>query len=112
MKIIVTGGRYYKDYAMLDDVLNLFPQVSCIIQGGATGADLLAREYAKDNDIKCKTYDAEWDIHGKAAGPIRNRIMLKENKDSIVIAFPGGKGTENCIQEAVKLNMIILRVEK
>ena len=109
-KLIITGGRDYNDYAMVVDVLNhLNPSV--VIQGGATGADALAREWALDNGKEVITYNADWDIHGKSAGPIRNKQMCSEHKDAILIAFQGGKGTENCVNEAVKLNMIVLRVE-
>ena len=53
---------------------------------------------------------ANWDLHGKAAGPIRNRTMLNAHPNAIVVAFPGGRGTDNCISEAQARNMTILRV--
>jgi hypothetical protein len=36
---------------------------------------------------------ADWEKHGKAAGPLRNEEMLIDYKPKRVIAFPGGKGT-------------------
>lgn len=107
--VIVTGGRDYRDQAMVDDVLNSF-NISLLIQGGAQGADQLALEYAKEKEIAYFTYEADWNKHGKAAGPIRNREMLLANLDAIVVAFPGGLGTENCIKQALQLNMIVFKV--
>lgn len=111
-KVVVTGGRYYSDSVMVFDVLD-FLRPDILFQGGANGADLLAKEWAGDFDCEVVTVEANWDKHGKAAGPIRNGEMLdKAGSDAIVIAFPGGKGTENCIKQAKERNMIVLRVEE
>lgn len=109
-KVIVTGGRDYEDYNMVADVLEfLNPEI--VIQGGASGADKLADEWASEFS-KSITVEADWKTHGKAAGPIRNKQMLDSHPDAVVVAFPGGKGTENCVSLAKSKNMIILRVEK
>lgn len=110
-KVIVTGGRDYNDFVMVTDILD-FIKPDLVIQGGATGADSQARNYCAEWHIECLTYEADWNKFGRVAGPIRNKQMCSEHQDAIVIAFPGGKGTENCIKEAVKLNMIVMRVEK
>lgn len=107
--IIVTGGRTYDDWIMVQDILELF-KIKTIIQGGAFGADQLARGYAKLHNIECITVQALWDLHGKAAGPIRNREMLVRFPDAIVIAFPGGPDTTNCVKQALELNHIVLTV--
>ena len=109
-QIIVTGGRGYDDFNMVSDILDLF-DIGAIIQGGANGADKLAREYAKLKHLEYTTVIAEWDKHGRAAGPIRNRQMLQMFPEAIVLAFPGGAGTDNCVKTAVELNMIVLRVQ-
>ena len=96
---------------MLQDVLKIL-KPSLIVQGGAKGADELARLYAEHYLVNYKTFEADWCLHGKAAGPIRNKEMLLAHSDAVVVAFPGGKGTENCVKTAVELNMIVLRVEK
>lgn len=110
--VIVTGGRDYDDFAMVADVLEaLSPER--IVQGGALGADQNARRWAEASGVECVTVEADWDKHGKAAGPIRNREMLERFRgDSLLVAFPGGKGTENCVKTAVALNYVVLRVEK
>ena len=109
--IIVTGGRDYDDWAMLQDVLSAF-DAKLIVQGGAQGADRMARKYAEDNKIVSVTVEANWNKHGRAAGPIRNREMLMEYPEAIVVAFPGGAGTANCVKQAVELNRIVLMVHK
>jgi predicted polyphosphate/ATP-dependent NAD kinase len=103
-RVLVTGGRDYQDratvYRVLDE-LHASRCIECLIEGGATGADTLAREWAKahlapENRIR---EDANWKKHGRAAGPIRNAEMLRHNP-SLVIAFPGGKGTADMVAKA------------
>ena len=102
MKILVCGGRTYSDY---QTVLNTLEEYVCsaslVIQGGAKGADELARRASKVLEIPCKEFKANWEKYGKSAGPIRNRQMLVEGKPDLVIAFKGGKGTNNMINLAL-----------
>jgi hypothetical protein len=107
--IIVTGGREYDDWNTLKSVLDLI-NPDLIIQGGANGADELAKKWSDLNFKSSPTYEADWNQHGKSAGPIRNRQMMSAYPDAILVAFPGGIGTADCINAAVEKNMIVLRV--
>lgn len=110
-EIIITGGRDYDDWAMVQDVL-LFLNPGLVIQGGAEGADKLAKEWCEYNNVNCVQIDADWNTHGKSAGPKRNLKMVQDFPKAIIVAFPGGKGTENCIKTAVGFNRIVMRIEK
>ncbi len=107
--VIITGGRDYDDFAMVEDVLN-FINPEKVIQGGAKGADKLAADWALRNDKTLMTYEANWDDYGRSAGPRRNREMLNSNNSAIVIAFKGGIGTADCVAAAIERNMIVLQV--
>ncbi len=112
LKLVITGGRKYDDYVMFEDVLDLFKPTEIYVGDCPTGADRLAREYAEYHDIMIHVYEADWDKYGKSAGPIRNRQMLAAaGPAAIVVAFPGGKGTANCVETAVGFNMIVLEVK-
>ncbi len=82
-----------------------------IIEGGAKGADELARSWARINSVPCYTYRADWDQYGKAAGSIRNQTMLDDGKPDRVLAFPGGTGTADMVRRAKKANLPITMVE-
>lgn len=103
--IIVCGGRDFtqREYAfrVLDELL---PIVSHIHEGGAAGADNLARMWAVARGIKWTAHHAPWETHGKRAGIIRNVEMLRsllatqrpdDAHSCLVVAFPGGRGTEH-----------------
>lgn len=109
MKVLVCGGRQFNDYLnaslALDD-LNL-GEGDTIIEGGASGADACAFNYATYRGISCETFQADWQAHGKKAGPIRNQRMLDEGKPDMVVAFPGGKGTADMKKRAKKAGLVV-----
>ena len=113
MRVLVCGGRDFEDTSLLEDVLSDVywslsheeQQSFVLIEGGARGADRLARNFLMqtlglDPDYHLATYPALWTIYGKKAGPIRNQQMLDEGKPDLVVAFPGGKGTADMVCRA------------
>jgi hypothetical protein len=84
--------------------------ISEIIHGGAKGADLFAGKWATMNGIKETAVPADWNKHGRAAGPIRNQLMLEMKPDGVV-AFPGGRGTADMANRAEKSGIKVMRVD-
>jgi len=115
MKVIVTGGRTYLNkiqlFETLDAIMRSENKIDVLIQGGASGADSLAMCWANTRNVECKTYWAQWDKFGKEAGRKRNRLMLFENQDAVVIAFKGGRGTGHCVEMAKSLNMKVILIK-
>ena len=92
MKIAVTGGRTYMNKPELFEILDTIHKeygIKRLIHGGAKGTDTLAEMWAKDNNIPTDIFLPDWDKYGKAAGPIRNKLILDEKPD-MVIVFPDG----------------------
>ncbi|RYF78774.1 MAG: DUF2493 domain-containing protein [Cytophagaceae bacterium] len=77
-KVVVAGSRELTDYALvcekLDNLLRNKATVE-IVHGGCRGADLLGKRYAAERGYACREVEADWDTHGKNAGPIRNKEM-------------------------------------
>lgn len=103
MRVLVCGSRHFNDYELLEKTLNGY-DITFIIEGEARGADTLARVYAGRRGIPTLPFPAQWDKHGRSAGPIRNRQMLIEGKPELIIAFrgPNSRGTQNMIDQAKK----------
>jgi hypothetical protein len=59
--------------------------------------------------VPYKTVRADWDRLGKAAGHERNGRMLLEKPDR-VIAFRGGKGTQNMVWQAREAGVATIRI--
>lgn len=114
MRVLVCGGRDYNDRSMVVNVLTKLHVeigVSCLIEGGARGADRMAREWAETSIVPIETYEADWECYGSFAGPKRNKVMLDEGKPDIVVAFPGGKGTRNMIRQARKHGVEVYEID-
>jgi len=100
MRIVVTGGRDFDDRELAISALSSLPKDTVVINGGAKGADTLCAEIAEELGMHVRTFPANWKRYGKKAGPIRNLQMLSSGPVDMVLAFPGGKGTANCIAQA------------
>lgn len=101
-KAIVCGGRDFTDrdgLFFILDRLNLTYQLTMVIEGGASGADRFAREWAHSRGIHVATVEALWHEWKRRAGHIRNAAMLTLQPD-LVIAFPGGNGTRSMVEMA------------
>lgn len=101
MRVLVCGSRHFNNEELMEDVLKQF-NITTVIEGEARGADTLARKYAERHGLDVLPFPAQWDLHGKAAGSIRNTQMLKEGKPELVIAFlhEDSRGTLNMINQA------------
>ena len=109
MRVLVCGGRDYDDWGRMCEVLDGV-KMSVLIEGCAAGADTLANRYAREHGIHIEHHPADWNKYGKAAGPIRNRQMLVEGKPDLVIAFPGGRGTANMVEQARNAGVPVQKV--
>lgn len=116
MRILFTGSRNYTNRDKVRYVLEGFfrarPElITC--QGGARGLDTLVKEEANKLGIPCETYKAEWDKYGKAAGPIRNQLMLDQFNPDLVVYFTEdlekSKGTKDMVTRAKKNKIFTMR---
>lgn len=107
--VLVCGGRDYANraavWAALDSVASYHPGFA-LVQGGARGADALARAWAAAHGHPCFTADAHWDYYGRGrAGPLRNGWMLTFMRPDFVLHFPGGSGTTDMVRRARKMGV-------
>lgn len=113
-RILVCGGQDWENrvltFGVLDGYKHFYGEKGIpivIVQGGARGADFLAKEWAIKNDVPQEEYLAEWSKYGRRAGPMRNSKMLATEPD-LVIAFPGGRGTADTMGKARKMNIPVV----
>jgi len=115
LKVLVCGGRDFNDAMTLGSWLGGIHKkqgIGLLIHGGARGADFMAGKFAEWAGIPVKEYHADWQKHGRAAGPIRNQQMLDEGKPDLVVAFDGGRGTADMIARAEKAGVRVVRATK
>lgn len=114
-RVLVCGSREYefgsKVFAELNEAEGYYGDI-IVIQGGAKGADAFAKQWALSKGVCCLQVDAAWDAFSKRAGSIRNGWMLKFAAPHIVLAFPGGTGTEDMCKQASAAGLPVYRVGK
>lgn len=112
IKLLVCGGRDYSDrekvFSLLESIHNK-RNITVLIEGGANGADALARSWARHAGVHVATVSALWEKRGRGAGPQRNAAMLSLGPDG-VLAFPGGRGTANMVQQAKDAGVKVVEV--
>ena len=113
MKVIVAGGRDFKDYRLLKETLDNFQQehgnITEVVSGGANGVDKLGEQYANENNIPIKRFVPDWEGLGKKAGHVRNRQMgdYAKEHNGMLVAFwdKQSKGTKGVINYANKIGL-------
>ena len=104
MNVVVCGGRNFWDKEYIFKSLSRFHKIhniDILINGASRGADALSAAWATENYVQVASCPANWTKYGRAAGMIRNSMMLNLNTD-YVIAFPGGKGTSGMVRLAME----------
>lgn len=116
MRVLVCGGRNFYDKQLLKstlDRLHAEQPISCIIQGGASGADFLSKHWAVAyGGMRVEEYKADWKSNSRSAGPKRNALMLLLGKPDLVVAFPGGKGTADMTRRARRAGLTVIEILK
>jgi hypothetical protein len=114
MKLLVTGDRNYTNYSIVYETIKII-QPTLVIHGACKGLDLLADKAAKALCIKTHSEPAKWDTYKKAAGPIRNRVML-EMKPDLVVGFhdniASSSGTKDMLTAAINAGTVVWLVQR
>jgi len=108
--VLVCGGRNYHDQDRVNEVLGSW-RIGRIVEGDASGADYCAKKYGQAKGIDVATHAPDWKAYGKIAGPIRNQTMLKEERPTLVVAFPGGKGTNDMVRQSIDSGVPVLIID-
>ncbi len=104
INLAIIGSRDFTDKVLFTNKIkewtDKYGTPDKIISGGAKGADSLGAEYAQENGIELTIYFPDWKKYGKAAGPMRNSLIIEDCTH--VLAFPSrnGKGTQDSLRKA------------
>lgn len=112
-RVLVYGGRDFSDGKAVNtclDVLSYKFGMFVVINGGARGADRLAREWGLRQGYPTITMDAPWQSHwGNRAGPVRNEWMLVHAQPTYAVEFPGGRGTADMRERVLRAGLPLWR---
>jgi len=98
VKVVIAGSRDINDHGLVSDIITDSGfDISQVVCGGAYGVDLIGKRWASDRDIAVKMFMADWEKHGKKAGPIRNAEMAHYADAAIIISNNDSKGSKSMI---------------
>jgi len=111
--IAVTGSRFpgICPRSLVDQALDHHMPDYVHVGDCPTGADLFTREWCQKHGTGYTVHVADWDRHGRAAGPRRNAEMIRcaVNEGALfLLAFPGGRGTKNCTMSAIRAGLAVM----
>lgn len=123
MKVLVYGGRAYRNRKRLFDELDKLhadEPIECVIHGDANGADRLGKAWAKWSRILDIRFPARWEdvgvpgavvryrsdgtAYNVIAGFQRNQQMADQLPD-VAIECPGGSGTADMRKRLIKVGI-------
>ena len=112
MKLLITGSRKFDNYGTLksaiEELENRYGQkITMLLHGGAKGADTLAQQWAKENNIQTLVIKPDYENHEPKVAPlIRNKELVK--LADLTLAFYSSQerkgGTWFTAQETIKNN--------
>ena len=102
-KLLIFGSRSITD---MHHVKEAYQEANLeaieIVSGGAEGVDALAEQLALSLQLPFRKFKADWKTQGKAAGMIRNGVMVDYCTQGIGIWDGRSKGALNTIQRLEK----------
>ena len=113
MKLIVAGSRHFDEDEVYAEIVkwrlkNIY--LTEIVSGGCRGVDKAGEGYADFYSLPMKQFLAEWDKHGKAAGPIRNKQMAKYADGLLLIWNGKSRGSASMKREMEQLKKPVYEI--
>ena len=103
MKLIIAGTRTFGDQRHFDYVMTGWEKDATeVFSGECPGPDRMGERWARQHGIPVRRFPADWAMHGRKAGPIRNAQMAEEADQAIVFWDGRSRGTRNLMEEMRK----------
>ena len=107
MRIGIVGSRDYPDLNQVREYVKTLPRGTVVVSGGAKGVDTVAEEEAGRRGVKVVVHRAQWQKYGKAAGVIRNRLLVNDCDKIVAFWNDDSPGTKSTIGFASKVGKLL-----
>ena len=110
--VAIVGSRDWPEPDAVRDYVYSLPLDDTIISGGAPGVDTIAEIAAIERGLAFLKFNPKWDVHGRAAGFIRNKEIVMASDRIVAFHHNRSKGTALTIQLAKDLNKPVIVFNK
>jgi hypothetical protein len=130
MIVAIVGDREVTDYSLVDKAIEQSGfEVTEVVSGGARGVDSLAERWARDHNIPCKVFKADWNNlrapgavikvnkwrkkYNANAGFARNQDIV-DYAEAVIAIQPNGptSGTQDTVRRTKKAKKPLHYYEK
>ena len=106
MKVIVAGSRNITSLGAVYHAIKGAEKegitITEVVSGCARGVDTIGELWADFKQLKLTKFPADWDKHGRSAGPIRNQEMA-DYADALIVVWDGkSSGSKNMLETMKK----------
>lgn len=112
MKLIIAGSRHLHPTVEEIQYFCFYYEITAteIVSGAAKGVDTAGEKFANSVNLPVIKFPADWKRDGRAAGPIRNKIMA-EYADALLLIWDGkSRGSRNMREVAQRKGIRIYEV--
>jgi hypothetical protein len=118
-RLLVTGSRTWNDPELVCRALVAYGQPGdTLLTGGAGGVDAIAERVWRGlgGQRPIEAWPAQWQLHARAAVPIRNQQMIDSltPESGIGLAFirDRSRGASQCARAAERAGITVVRYER
>ncbi len=112
LRLIIAGSRGVRGYREVSEAAETFclcyGTPDAVLSGGAHGADNLGEEWARLKGIPLEVYPADWLVHGRKAGMMRNAQMARCANALLAVWDGSSSGTRHMIEVARRKRFTVL----
>jgi predicted Rossmann fold nucleotide-binding protein DprA/Smf involved in DNA uptake len=99
-RVAIVGSRDFPNLESVGQYVSDLPRDSVIVSGGARGVDRAAEAVARAKGMATLIFPADWNRHGKAAGYMRNRLIVANADRLVAFQHNNSRGTQHSIDLA------------
>lgn len=112
LRLIIAGSRGIDSYRTVAEAAEtfclLYGKPDVVLSGGAYGVDQLGEEWANNAGVPLEVYPADWALHGRKAGMMRNSFMARKANALLAVWDGSSNGTRHMIETAKRRGFIVV----
>jgi hypothetical protein len=118
VRVIISGDRNWMCHELARRVvarlIAKFGAGFVVVHGGAPGVDGAFAEACDLRDVTHEPHVADWQKHGKKAGPIRNAAMIDAGADFVIAvhrSLAWSRGTKDLVTRALAADIPVYLID-